>query len=213
MWNSSRSPSRRHSAARTVRRKWTCSVSVGVKAVKSWFAGQGRGARVEGGDVQGTRVVKLVARPQRIAALARVQAVDVAPGASVPAGIERVGGRDRLADGHVGRQAVVQRDGREQAAGGQRDDVGLGVHAGIGAAGDDQLARVELQGSGELAGDGAQARLRRPSVEVGAVVRDGQPMCRHPTAGGRRAPGTPSARRPRGAGPASRCACSRPAAR
>jgi hypothetical protein len=99
-------------------------------------AGEGRGAGVEGSEIQGTGVVKLVARLQRIAGRAGVQAVDIAPGAGVPAGVEGVGGLDSLADCDVGRQAAVERSGREQAAGGERDDVGLSVDAGVGAPGD-----------------------------------------------------------------------------
>ena len=78
-------------------------------------ADEGRGACVEGGRIEGAGVVELVAPPQRIAARAGVQAVDVASGAGVPAGVERAGGFARLGDCDVGREAVVQRDGREQA--------------------------------------------------------------------------------------------------
>ena len=66
---------------------------------------------------------------------------------------------------------------RRQAA--SETTLACGVDAGIGAPGDRQLARVDLEGPGQLAGDRAKARLGRPAVEVGAVVRDGQPVCGH----------------------------------
>ena len=59
-WSSS--PCSSQAAARTVRSKSLCSVSVGVKAVKSCVAGQQRRGGVEGGTVDGLRPPERTAR-------------------------------------------------------------------------------------------------------------------------------------------------------
>ena len=128
-------------AARMSRSKRTWSVWVGVKAVKSCVAGEGRGAGVE------CLAVDPVRPPERLAPLegagggAGEQAVAVAAGLGVAAGVEAVGGDRGGGDGYVvGAEAVEAARQVLRGLGGGVEACHLaeGVDAGVGAPGDGQ---------------------------------------------------------------------------
>ena len=170
--NSSRSPCSIHSARSTWRSKRTCSVSVGVKAVKSWGPGRRRRARVQG------VAVEAVAPPQRAPALERVARAPVQEPVAVGA---REGVAPRV-EAVRGRGAVEHRDRRrEQGVQAHRverlvlvgRDLAPGVHAGVGAPGDGQPSRPAEDPAErrlDLALDRALARLDGPAGERAAVV-------------------------------------------
>src|SRR5215213_1212461 len=147
-------------------------------------AGERRCAAVERVAVEWLRPPERPPLLERAGRGARVKAVAVGARARVAAGVEAVGGRIARERRDVGGQQRVQvADGAHVAV--MARDVNARVQAAVGSAGDGQR-HLAAQDGGERALDGLlhgpEARLRRPTGEVRAVVLEqetsGQPRLR-----------------------------------
>ncbi len=180
--SSSSSPSQRHSARRTSRSKRTCSVSVGVNAVKSWRPGSARAHSVSSLAVQRVGPPERVPACEDPARAACEHAVAVGAAARVAARVEARGRRLSREHGDVGGQQRVEPHGVDGLVG-VAGDLSPGVHPAVGAPGDGQrerlavgaaLAEDRAQRALELLLHGAQPGLAGPAGELAAVVLEGE---------------------------------------
>ena len=114
-----------------------------------------------------------------------MQPVAVGAGEGVAAGVEAVADDGRGGHGDVGGAEAVQAPGQVVGHGGggrEARHLPLGVHPGVGAAGDGQLDRLAQDGLErglELSLHRAHPRLPGPAGEPGAVVFDVEPDAAH----------------------------------
>ena len=201
----------RHSALTMSRSKRTCSVSVGVKAVKSWLPTSGRRAALE------LPAIKRVGPPQRSPLLERVphrrgqQPVAVGSGAGVAAGVEPLGRTLASTTAISGGSTAFSRCAN--SFGGSRRGSKLATcpqawtPASVRPAtvSDARSPRIASKAASSSPWIGAQTGLRGPAGERRAVVGDRQPQGAHglrllARRAARPARGRPSRSSPSGAG-------------
>ena len=146
------------------------------------LAAQQLEARAHRRSVQPPRQVPGVAPEERVGDCGPIDEVEIALPGGRTARVEAGGGRPRVDHPHgVGQERVeraLQALGGEVPVGGEAGDLAEGVDPRVGTAGpgdrhggsEDARARLHQQPL-----DGGAARLPLPAVEVGAVVRDGEP--------------------------------------